>query len=67
MNIHGHPRAEHRQAQDESRQKPMTGGLWKLLGAAALILLGLVVAMEIFRGGNNNFIAPNPAQQTVIE
>lgn len=67
MNIHGHTRAEHRQEQDESRQKPMTGGLWKLLGAAALILLGLIVAMEAFRDGNSNFIAPNPAQQTVIE
>ncbi len=45
----------------------MTGGLWKLMGAAALILLGLIVAMEAFRDGNSNFIAPNPAQQTVIE
>ncbi len=67
MNIHGHTRAEPRQAQDESRQKPMTGGLGKLLGAAALILLGLIVAMEVFRDGDNNFIAPNPPQQTVIE
>ncbi|CDZ36216.1 hypothetical protein NOJ28_13305 [Neorhizobium galegae] len=67
MNIHGHTRAEQRQAQDESPQKPVTGELWKLLGAAALILFGLIVAMEAFRDGNNNFIAPTPAQQTVIE
>jgi hypothetical protein len=45
----------------------MTGGLGKLLGAAALILLGLITAMEVFRDGDNNFIAPNPPQQTVIE
>ncbi len=67
MNIHGHTRAEHRQAQEESRRNPTTGGLWKLMGAAALILLVLIVAMEVFRDGNNNFIAPSPAQQTVIE
>ncbi|MEN3147580.1 hypothetical protein ABCW43_09715 [Neorhizobium sp. IRAMC:178] len=67
MNIHGRTRADHREVQDKSSPKSTTNGLWKLLGAAALILLGLIVAMEAFSDGNNNFITPNPAQQTVIE
>ncbi|CAN7476214.1 hypothetical protein [Neorhizobium sp. LjRoot104] len=66
MNIHGHTRADHRQVEGDSSPKPTTDGFWKLLGAAALILLGLIVAMEAFGDGNNGFIAPNTAQQTVI-
>lgn len=67
MTIHGHTRADRPEVQGESSQSPMAGGLWKLLVAAILILLGLIAAMEFFGDGNNDFITPNPAQQTIVE
>ncbi|CDN49519.1 hypothetical protein [Neorhizobium galegae] len=67
MNIHSQTRSDRREMQGENSQRQMAGGLWKLLSAAILILLGLIVAMEALGDGNNGFVAPNPAQQTVLE
>jgi hypothetical protein len=67
MNIHSHTRADHREAQDESSQRPIAGGLWKLLVAAVLILLGLIVTMEVFGDGSSDFITSNPARQIIVE
>lgn len=67
MNIHSHTHSDHREMQSENSQRHLAGGLWKLLIAAILILLGLIVAMEVLGDSNNGFVAPNPAQQTVLE
>jgi hypothetical protein len=40
-------------------------GLWKLLAAAAAILVLLITAMELFNDGDNAMTIRNPAQQTV--
>lgn len=67
MNIHSRTRGDPSELQGENSQKPTAGGLGKLLVAAVLILLGLIVAMEAFRDADNDFIAPNPAPQTIVE
>ncbi|EUB97851.1 hypothetical protein PMI07_000411 [Rhizobium sp. CF080] len=67
MTIHSHTRADRSEVQGESSPAPIAGGLWKLLVAAILILLGLIIAMEFFGAGDNDFITPNPTRQTIVE
>jgi hypothetical protein len=67
MTIHSRTRADRGEVQGGNSQRPMAGGLGKLLVAAILILFGLIVAMEFFGDGNNDFITPNPARQTIVE
>ncbi|MGK9052691.1 hypothetical protein [Xaviernesmea oryzae] len=67
MNMHSRPHVSHRETQEGSRRRPAKSGLWKLLAAAALILLGLAVVVELFEDTESAFNAPDPAQQTQDE
>ncbi|MGK6311669.1 hypothetical protein [Neorhizobium sp. DT-125] len=64
MNMHSRTPMDRRETQGGHREKPVKPGLWKLLAAAALILLGLAVVVEIFEDTESAFNAPEPAQQT---
>jgi len=58
----GETQGESRKTQVRERQaRP---GLWKLLVAAALILLGLLLLVGLFEDTESEFSTPNPAQQT---
>lgn len=63
----------HSPMQIENNAKHMTaetshkGGLWKLLVAAALILAGLVGAIEIFGNQNSDFASRHPQRTTLVE
>ncbi|MFB9949496.1 hypothetical protein ACFFP0_11590 [Rhizobium puerariae] len=67
MNIHRHTHVHHSEIRTENREQPMKPGLWKLLAAAALILLALVAAIEIFGGYNRSLMAPGSPGQTEQE
>jgi len=67
MNTHSHTHADHSGVKDDAGRRPAPGGLWKLLVAAVLILLGLIVAMETLGDGDNSFVASGPPQHTVIK
>lgn len=67
MNVHHHTHANHRQIQRENDKTPVKSGLWKLLVAAAFILLALVASLEIFGDTGSDLVAPNPPQQTGSE
>lgn len=64
MDIHRHTHLDHRQIPRKDSRTSVTSGLWKLLVAAAFILLALVASMEIFGDTGGDFVAPNPPQQT---
>jgi hypothetical protein len=60
-NIH----ANHANLESSSTsERPCNPGLWKLLVAAAAILIMLVVVMEIFEDTEQGAITLLPAQQT---
>jgi len=67
MNTHSHTHTDRSGVQGDTGHRSAPGGLWKLLAAAVLILFGLIAAMEAFGDGDNDFIAPGPPPQTVVE
>lgn len=69
MNTHSRTHMDQHDTQGESRktqvrERPARPGLWKLLVAAALILLGLLIVVGLFEDTESEFNTPNPAQQT---
>ncbi|WP_117192185.1 hypothetical protein [Rhizobium terrae] len=69
MNIHSrtHSRthSHERNLQDTKRDQPAKAGLGKLLVAAAMILLGLILIVGLFGDGTSDFTAPKP--QTIVQ
>ncbi len=66
MNMHSHMRIEN-STTPVTTEKPPKAGIWKLLLAAALILAGLVAAIEIFGGRNGDFASSHPHLTTLVE
>ncbi|WP_105371432.1 hypothetical protein [Neorhizobium huautlense] len=60
MDIRSHSNLNHRDMKQTHHQTPVKAGLWKLLVAAALILLGLIAAIEIFGDAGAELVAPRP-------
>jgi hypothetical protein len=67
MNMHSHMRIENNAKHVVPEKQQPKAGLWKLLVAAALILAGLVAAIELFGGTNSNFAAQHPELTTLVE
>jgi len=66
MNMHSHMRIEN-SSKHVATEKPAKAGLWKLLVAAALILAGLIGAIEIFGDKNSDFATRAPQPITLVE
>jgi hypothetical protein len=60
MDIRSRTHLNHREMEQPRHQTPVKAGLWKLLVAAVLILLGLIAAIEIFGDAGTELVAPNP-------
>lgn len=67
MNMHSHMRIENNAKHVVTEKQQPKAGLWKLLVAAALILAGLVAAIEIFGGRNSNFAAHHAELTTLVK
>ena len=66
MNMHSHMRIEtnNKHTPTDNCQK---AGLWKLLVAAAVILAGLIGAIELFGSKNGDFASSHPHPTTLVE
>ncbi|WP_105384850.1 hypothetical protein [Neorhizobium alkalisoli] len=67
MDIRSHTNLNHREMEQTRHQAPVKAGLWKLLVAAVLILLGLIAAIEIFGDAGTELVAPNPPGTVTAE
>lgn len=75
MNMHSRTHMDHRETMDrretqgegrkrQARERPAKPGLWKLLVASALILVGLLAMVGLFEDSGSDFSTPKPAEQT---
>ena len=67
MDIRSHSNLNHREMKEARHQTPVEAGLWKLLVAAALILLGLIASIEIFGDTGTELVAPHPPGSVTTE
>jgi len=67
MDIRSHTNLNHREMEQTRPQPPAKAGLWKLLVAAVLILLGLIAAIEIFGDAGTELVAPHPPAAVTAE